>query len=58
MKDLTVLAKIFQSLGSMVKNKIKFIEDEGIRWSNLRLVYDNFSRAAPSNIESDFPFRR
>jgi len=35
MEDLTVLAKIFQSLGSMVKKKIKFFEDEGIRWLNL-----------------------
>jgi hypothetical protein len=35
MEDLTVLAKIFQNLGSMVKKKINFFKDKGMRWLNL-----------------------
>ena len=42
----------------MVKKKIKFFEDEGIRWVNLRLVYDYLSTTKPPSIESEFPFPR
>jgi len=58
MKDLTVLAKIFQRLGSRVKRKIKFFENERMRWLNLELVYDYLSKTAPASIESEIPFRR